>query len=58
LVKHSLAASQYTGREGRFTETALHHLVSRLEKHLEAKRYASGAFDSTSSMKIKQAGWD
>jgi hypothetical protein len=31
LIKHTLAASQYAYREGGSTETALHHLVSKVE---------------------------
>ena len=31
LIKHTLAASQYAYREGRSTETALHHLMSKVE---------------------------
>lgn len=31
LIKHPLAASHYAYREGRSTETALHHLVSKVE---------------------------
>jgi hypothetical protein len=62
LVKHPLAATQYAYRECRSTETALHHLVSRVEQQLEMKEYAIGAFldiegasDSTSIDTIKQA---
>jgi hypothetical protein len=56
LVRHPLAATQYAYREGRSTETALHHLVGRVERQLEMKEYAigafldiEGAFDSTSN---------
>ena len=62
LVKHPLAASQYAYREGRSTETAVHHLVSRVEKQLETKGYVSvefldieGAFYSSSKIAIEQA---
>lgn len=62
LIKHTLAASQYAYREGGSTETALHHLVSKVEVQLKAKGYAigsfldiEGAFDSTSTEAIKQA---
>jgi hypothetical protein len=62
LVKHPLAASQYAYREGRSTETALHHLIGRVERQLGAKEYATGAFldtegafDRTSNVRIKQA---
>jgi hypothetical protein len=62
LVKHSLAATQYAHKECRSTETALHHLVSRVKRQLEMKEYAigafldiEGAFDSTSIDTIKQA---
>ena len=62
LIKHTLAASQYVYREGGSTETALHHLVSKMEVQLKAKGYAigsfldiEGAFDSTSTEAIKQA---
>jgi hypothetical protein len=62
LVKHSLAASQYAYTESKSTETALHHLVSRVERALGAKEYATeafldieGAFNSTSNVAIKQA---
>jgi hypothetical protein len=63
LLKHPLAASQYAYREGSSTETALHHQVCRVEKHLEAKKirycglflYIERAFCSTSNITIKQA---
>jgi hypothetical protein len=62
LVKHPLATTQYAYRECRSTETALHRLVSRVERQLEMKEYAigafldiEGAFDSTSIITIKQA---
>jgi hypothetical protein len=62
LVKYPLAATQYAYRECRCTETALHHLVSRVEQQLEMNEYAIGAFldiegalDSTSIDTIKQA---
>jgi hypothetical protein len=62
LVKYPLAASQYAYRESRSTETALHHLVSMVERQLEVKEYAiraflniDGTFDSTSINTIKQA---
>jgi hypothetical protein len=62
LVRHPLAATQYAYREGRSTETALHHLVGRVERQLEMKEYAigafldiEGAFHSTSIDTIKQA---
>jgi hypothetical protein len=62
LVKHLLAACQYAYREGRSTETALHHLMGRVDKQLEAKEYANGAFlgiagtfNSTSIDTIQQA---
>jgi hypothetical protein len=61
-AQYTLAASQYAYREGRSTETALHHVVSRVERQLEVKEYATGAFlviegafDSTSIGTIKQA---
>jgi hypothetical protein len=55
VVKHPLAASQYTYREVRSTETGLRHLGSRVERQLQAEGYATGAFlDSTSSTTIKQ----
>jgi hypothetical protein len=57
LVQHLLAASQYAYRDGRSTETPLHHLMVRVEKQLETKEYATGTFldiegdcDSMSSM--------
>ncbi|KMQ85779.1 nuclease harbi1 [Lasius niger] len=57
-----LANAQYAYREGRSTETALHHLVGRIETQLEAKGYAigtfleiEGAFDSNSNRAIKEA---
>ncbi|KMQ83132.1 lian-aa1 retrotransposon protein [Lasius niger] len=57
-----LANAQYAYREGRSTETALHHLVGRIETQLEAKGYAigtfldiEGAFNSTSNKAIKEA---
>jgi hypothetical protein len=60
LVKYPLAASQYAYRESRSTETALHHFLSRVEKQLQAKGYATGdfldiegAFDSTSNIAIE-----
>ena len=53
---HFLESSQYAYREGRSTNTALHHLVGQVETQLEAKDYAlrvfldiEGAFDSTSN---------
>jgi hypothetical protein len=62
LVKHPLAASHYAYREGRSTETVLHHLVGRVERQLGAKKYTIGAFldnetvfNSTSNIAIKQA---
>ena len=62
LAKYPLAATQYAYRKRRSTETALHHLVSRVERQLEVKEYAIGAFsdiegasDSTSIDTIKQA---
>jgi hypothetical protein len=62
LDKHPLAAFQYAYSEGRSIEAALYRLVDRVEKQLEAKEYATGAlldiegaFDSTSSIAIKQA---
>jgi len=39
--KHPLAASHYAYREGRSTEIALHHLVSKVEELLETKGYAT-----------------
>jgi hypothetical protein len=42
LVKHPLAASHYAYREGRSDETALHHVVGRVERQLGAKEYAIG----------------
>jgi hypothetical protein len=48
LIKHPLAASMYTYREGISTETAFHHLVSKVEVQLQA-------FDSTSKVAVKQA---
>jgi hypothetical protein len=62
LVRHPLAATHFADREGRSTETALHHLVCRVERQLEIKECATGAFldiegafDSTSIDTIKQA---
>jgi len=37
LIKHPMAATQYAYREGRSTETALHHLVSKVEVQVDAK---------------------
>jgi hypothetical protein len=37
LIKYPLAATQYVYREGRSTETALHHLVSKVEVQVDAK---------------------
>jgi len=37
LIKHPLTASQYDYREDRSTETALYHLMSTVEVHLQAK---------------------
>jgi len=60
LIKHPLAATQYAYREGRSTETALHHLVIKVQVQVDAKGYATGsfldiegAFDSTSTEKTK-----
>ncbi|XP_029173685.1 uncharacterized protein LOC114942482 [Nylanderia fulva] len=54
--------SQYAYREGRSTETALHHLIGKVESQLEAKGYAigifldiEGAFDSTSHEVVGEA---
>lgn len=62
LTTHPLSDSQYAYREGRSTDTALHHLVSKIESQLTAKGYAlgvfldiEGAFDSTSYKVIKEA---
>jgi len=62
LLRRTLAPSQYAYREGKSTDTALHHLVSEVETQLEAKGYAlgvfidiEGAFDSTSNKSIKEA---
>jgi hypothetical protein len=62
LVKNTLATSEYLYREGISTETALQHLVGRVEKQLETKEYATGAFldtggafDSISYIAIKRA---
>lgn len=55
LLEHPLATSQYAYREGISTETALHHMVGKVEEQLEDKGYAigvfldiEGAFDNTS----------
>ena len=60
LIKHPLAATQYAYREGRSTETALHHLARKVEVQVDAKGYAIGsfleierAFDSTSKEATK-----
>jgi len=52
-----LAASQYDYRERRSTDTSLHHLVTKVDVQLEAKRCVigsiidiDGAFDSTSKV--------
>jgi hypothetical protein len=62
LVKCPLAATYNAYREGRSTETALDHLLSRVERELEMKEYAivafldiKGAFDNTSIDTVKQA---
>jgi len=62
LLYRALAPSQYAYREGRSTDTALHHLVSGIETQLEAKGYAlgvfidiEGAFDSTSNKSIQES---
>ena len=47
LVKHHLAATQYAYREGRSTETVLHHFVSSVERQLEMKEYAIETFLDT-----------
>jgi len=44
LLSWTLAPSQYAYREGKSTDTVLHHLVSGIETQLEAKGYASGVF--------------
>lgn len=44
MAGHPLAGAQYAYKEGRSTETALHHLVGRVEIQLEAKGYAIGNF--------------
>ncbi|XP_020297796.1 uncharacterized protein LOC109862217 [Pseudomyrmex gracilis] len=62
LLTYPLASSQYAYKEGRSTDTALHHLVTGIERQLEAKGYAlgvfldiEGAFDSTSYDVIGEA---
>jgi hypothetical protein len=62
LTLYPLTSSQYAYREGRSTDTALHHLVNKIETQLEAKGYALGvfldieeAFDSTSYTVIRKA---
>jgi hypothetical protein len=62
FIKHRQAAFQYACRESRSTETALHHLVSKVEVQPDAKGYVIGrflgserTFDSTSTEPIKQA---
>ena len=44
LVRSPLHQSQYAYRAGMSTETALHHLIQRVEKTLEHKEVALGAF--------------
>jgi hypothetical protein len=48
LIKHPLAAILCAYREGISTETAFHHLVSKVEVQLQA-------FSSTSKVAMKQA---
>ncbi|XP_020298130.1 uncharacterized protein LOC109862474 [Pseudomyrmex gracilis] len=62
LLVHPLSPAHYAYREGRSTDTALHHLVGGVEVQLEAKGYAlgvfldiEGAFDSTSYDVIREA---
>ena len=62
LHLYPLETSQYAYREGRSTDTALHHLVGQVETQLEAKGYAlgvfldiEGAFDSTTNKIICEA---
>ena len=57
LVKHPLAVSQYGYRASRSTETALLHLVGRVERQLEVQEYVTwifrGASDTPSNISIK-----
>jgi len=62
LTIHSLTVSQYTYRRSRSTDTALHHLVTKIEMQLEAKGSAlgvfldiKGIFDSTLYTVIREA---
>ncbi|XP_020298660.1 uncharacterized protein LOC109862902 [Pseudomyrmex gracilis] len=62
LLVHPLSPAQYAYREGRSTDTALHHFVGGIKVQLEAKGYAlgifldiKGAFDSTSYDVIREA---
>jgi hypothetical protein len=62
LVRYPLVVTQYAYRKSRSTETALHHLVTRMDRQLEMKEYDIGTFldidgasDSTSINTIKQA---
>ncbi|XP_029171938.1 uncharacterized protein LOC114941203 [Nylanderia fulva] len=61
LIQQPLVDSQYAYREGRSTETALHHLIGKVESQLKAKGYAigisghRGRFDSTSHEVVGEA---
>ncbi|XP_020296446.1 uncharacterized protein LOC109861283 [Pseudomyrmex gracilis] len=62
LLAHPLSPAQYAYREGRSTDTVLHHFVGEVEVQLETKGYAlsvfldiKGAFDSTSYDVIREA---
>jgi len=43
-MDHSLNTHWLPHREGRSTEIALHHLVSKVEELLETKGYATDSF--------------
>jgi len=62
LAHKPLSLCQYAYKEGRSTDTVLHHLVGSIETQLRAKGYAlgvfldiEGAFDSTSYPVIEKA---
>jgi hypothetical protein len=53
-----LAASQYDYREGRSTDTSLHHLVTAVEVQLEAKIYAIGSIIDIEGALIAAPRWN
>ena len=62
LINIPIHPRQHAFQAGKSTESALHHIVSRIEKAFDANEYAlgvffdiQGAFDNTSVKAVKQA---